>query len=101
MLLSFLRDRLWNRQLGSHPVLIRVRDPRGRPCSSVRIEGVWLPSGRSFTTTPIVADGLCVLPWAGRERRLEAVLLSEGARAEIALDRDQREPHRAHDVRLA
>jgi hypothetical protein len=98
---SFLRDWLWKRRLAESPVVIRVRDRRGKPCSSVRIEGLWLPSGRSFTANPMVADGLCMLPWAGGERRLEMVVVSGGAQAKIAFDRRHRDPHRAHELRLA
>jgi hypothetical protein len=98
MLLSILRR--WRRREAAFPVLMRVSDARGKPCSAVRIDGVWRPSGHRFSVTPMVADGLCLLPWRGEERRLEATVVAGERRCELALERDRREPHRAHDVRL-
>jgi hypothetical protein len=92
--------RLWRRREDVFPVLVRVSDARGRPCSAIRIEGIWQPSGRRFSVMPIVADGLCLLPWRGSERRLEAKVIVGDKSCALALDRDRREPHRAHDVRV-
>jgi hypothetical protein len=93
-------DRLLGRDKEGFPILIRVMDARGKPCSEVRIEGVWLPSGRRVNVQPFVADGLCLLPWSAADRSLRAVISSGRGAAELVVEAQRRNPYRTHDVRV-
>jgi hypothetical protein len=83
------------------PFALRVADARGRPVRELQLEGHWLPSGRPFRAAPIVADGLCVIPWSGSDRTLRVVVRSGRERGELVVKRDRAEPHRALGLRLS
>ncbi|MCA9595310.1 MAG: hypothetical protein KC776_18455 [Myxococcales bacterium] len=92
--------RRWFRPAPALPFALRVSDAHGRPVKRVDLEGQWLPSGRPFRATPIVADGLCVIPWSGDDRVLQVQVRSGAGSGELTVERDREEPHRALGVRL-
>lgn len=100
MLLSALWERFRGRRAGGFPLVLRVMDARGKPCRRVRIDGTWLPSGRSFSATPMVADGLCLVPWAFGAARLEATVTTEAGSGALSARRALRAPHPALELRL-
>ena len=98
-LLSFW-ERLRGKPAQGFPVLLRVRDAAGRPCRRLRIDGEWLPSRRRLECQPLVADGLCLLPWAIGAERLDAIVSGEGGSSEISIERARRHPHPVLELRL-
>ena len=98
-LLSFW-ERLRGKPREGFPLLLRVRDRAGKPCRRLRIEGEWLPSGRRLRCQPLVADGLCLLPWASGAERLRATVSSDDGTGEISVERARRHPHPVLELEL-
>jgi hypothetical protein len=93
--------KLWSSEAAPPaPVLLRVAEPGGAAPGTVTVEATWFPSGLTFERRHRTAEGLCVVPWVGEERRVELTVRTSAGRRDLSVHRDRADGGRVHDLRL-
>ena len=83
------------------PVYFRVRDSAGKLAQKVTVQGTWAPSGKGFASTPLVVDGLFMLPWRAAEKAVNLTIQVADTAHDLVVHRNRPDPNRAIEVELA
>ncbi len=101
MLLDWLQKTLSLRSNPTFPALLRVRNPNGKPVDQVRISGVFTPGGNLLEKTLTTANGLCMVEWPARARKLKISIVAGDSSAQIEVLDSRPDPDRVIEVQLA
>jgi hypothetical protein len=101
MLFDWLHNALSLRPKPAFPALLRVRNPSGKPVEQVHISGVFKPGDQLLEKTLTTANGLCMVEWPARARKLKISIVAGDSSAQIEVLDSRPDPDRVIEVQIA